>query len=87
MSAEGGDILSMLPRRLHLQIICKSGASIERILASWGTLPLIVRFKGGPKSKSVPKNIAIALRYPDRVRENRPRPDEHNSWGRLSTRY
>jgi len=59
----------MSPRRLHLQIICKSGASIERILASWGTLPLVVRFKGGLKSTLLPKNIAIALRHPDRVRE------------------
>ena len=61
----------MSPRRLDLQILCKSGASIERILDScdWGTLPLIVRFKGHPKTKSLPKNIAIALRYPDRVRE------------------
>jgi hypothetical protein len=62
-------IIYMSPRRLDLQILCKSGASIERILASWGTLPLTVRLKGGPKSKSLPKNIAIALRHPDRVRE------------------
>jgi hypothetical protein len=62
-------IIPISPRRLDLQIFCKSGASIEHILASWGTSPLIVRFKGGPKSKSLPENIAIALRHPDRVRE------------------
>ena len=59
----------MSPRRLDLQILCKSGASIERILASWETLPLIVRFKGSPKTKSLPTNIPIALCHPDRVRE------------------
>jgi hypothetical protein len=32
-------------------------------------LPLIVRFKGHRKTKSLPKNIAIALCHPDRVRE------------------
>ena len=62
-------VISMSPRRLDLQIYCKSGASIKRTLAAWGTLPLIVRFKGGPKSNSLPNNIAIALRHPDRVRE------------------
>ena len=59
----------MSPHRLDLQILCKSGASIARVLASWGTLPLIVRYKGRPKTKSLPKNIAIALCHPDRVRE------------------
>ena len=62
-------IISVSPRRLDLQILCKSGSSIERILASWDILPLIVRFKGHPKTKSLPKNIATALCYPDRVRE------------------
>jgi hypothetical protein len=61
-------VISMSPRRLDLQILCKSGTSIERILASWRTLPLVVRFKG-PKAKSLPKNVAIALCHPDRVRE------------------
>ena len=62
-------VLSISPRRLDLQILCKSGAPIERVLASWGTLPLIVRFKGSPKTKSLPENIVTALRHPDRVRE------------------
>jgi len=62
-------VISLSPRRLDLQIHCKSGATIERILASWGTLPLFVRFNGGPNSKLLPKNITTALRHPDRVRE------------------
>ena len=63
------DVISMSPRRLCLEILCKSGAPIERILTSWETVPLIVRFKGSAKSKSLPKNIATALCHPDRVRE------------------
>ena len=62
-------VISMSPRRLDLQILCRSGAPIECVLASWGTLPLIVRFKGSPKTKSLPENIVTALRHPDRVRE------------------
>ena len=62
-------VISLSPRRLDLQIHCKYGATIERILASWGTLPLFVRFNGGPNSKLLPKNITTALRHPDRVRE------------------
>jgi hypothetical protein len=62
-------IISMSPRRLDLQILCTSGASIERILGSWPTLPLIVRFKGHPESHSLPNNIAAALRHPDRLCE------------------
>jgi hypothetical protein len=62
--------ISMSPRRLDLQILCTSGgASIERILGSWPTLPLIVRFKGHPESHSLPNNIAAALRHPDRLCE------------------
>ena len=56
------------PRRLGLQILCRSGAPIESILDSWPTLPLVVRYKG-PKSKSLPKNIIAALRRPGRVCE------------------
>jgi hypothetical protein len=41
---------------------------MESILDSWPTLPLVVRYKG-PKSKSLPKNIIVALRRPDRVCE------------------
>src|SRR5216683_3207558 len=55
------------PRRLGLQILCKSGAPIGHILDSWPTLPLVVRFKGSPKSKFLPNNIDVALRHPDRV--------------------
>ena len=61
-------VISTSPLRLGLQILCKSGASIERVLDSWGTLPLIVRFKGR-KTNSLPQNIGIALSRPDRVRE------------------
>ena len=61
-------VVMVSPRRLGLQILCKSGAPIESILDSWPTLPLVVRYKG-PKSKSLPKNIIAALRRPDRVCE------------------
>jgi hypothetical protein len=61
-------VVMVSPRRLGLQILCKSGAPIESILDSWSTLPLVVRYKG-PKSKSLPKNIMVALRRPDRVCE------------------
>lgn len=62
------DVVMVSPRRLGLQILCRSGAPIESILDSWPTLPLVVRYKG-PKSKSLPKNIIVALRHPDRVCE------------------
>jgi len=61
-------VVMVSPRRLGLQILCRSGAPIESILDSWPTLPLVVRYKG-PKSKSLPKNIIVALRRPDRVCE------------------
>ena len=61
-------VVSVSPRRLGLQILCKSKASIKFILDSWPTLPLVVRYKA-PKSKSLPKNFILALRCPDRVRE------------------
>ena len=60
-------VISMSPSRLDLQIYCISGASIKRTLASWRTLPLIVGYHG--LQTSLPSNIAIALRHPDRVRE------------------
>jgi hypothetical protein len=60
--------ISVSPRRLGLQILCRSGAPIGSILDSWPTLPLLVRYKG-PKSKSLPKNIIVGLRRPDRVCE------------------
>jgi hypothetical protein len=60
--------IAVSPRRLGLQILCKSGAPITPILDSWPTLPLLIRYKG-PKSKSLPKNIIFALRRPDRVCE------------------
>jgi hypothetical protein len=60
--------IAVSPRRLGLQILCKSGAPIAPILDSWPTLPLLIRYKG-PKSKSLPKNIIAALRRPDRVYE------------------
>ncbi len=61
-------VVTVSPCRLGLQILCRSGAPIESILDSWPTLPLVVRFKG-PRSKSLPKNIIVALRRPDRVCE------------------
>ena len=60
-------VIYMSPRRLGLQILCKSGKSIERVLGSWPTLPLVVGFKGSRKSKSLPKNIVIALRHANRI--------------------
>ena len=61
-------VISTSPRRLGLQILCKSGASIERALDFWGTLPVVVRFNRR-KIKSLPQNIRMALCRPDRVRE------------------
>jgi F-box-like len=61
-------VVSVSPRRLGLQILCRSKASIKSILDSWPTLPLVVRYKA-PKSKSLPKNFILALRCPDRVRK------------------
>ena len=57
------------PLRLSLQILCKSGKTIERVPRAWPTLPLVVGFKGSPRSKSLPKNVVIALRHADRVCE------------------
>ena len=57
------------PRRLDLRILCKSGKPIERVLRAWSTLPLVVGFWGTPKSKSLPKNVAIALCQAVRVCE------------------
>ena len=62
-------IVDTSPRRLGLQILCKNGARVERILSTWPTLPLVLRFKGNAKSKSLPNNVMIALRHPDRVCE------------------
>jgi hypothetical protein len=61
--------MQISPQRLGLQIFCKSGASIERILHAWPALPLVVRYKGTLKSRSLPKNVLMALRHPDRVCE------------------
>jgi hypothetical protein len=61
-------VLTASPRRLGLQILCKSRTPIEPILDSWPTLPLVVRYKA-PKSKTLPDNIIAALRRRDRVRE------------------
>jgi hypothetical protein len=58
----------MSPRRLDLRILCESKAPIEGILGSWSTLPLVVRHKG-PKSKSLPNNVIVALRQPFRICE------------------
>jgi hypothetical protein len=63
------DVISLSPHRLDLWILCKSGAPIKRVLGSWSTVPLIVRFKGNPKSNSLPDNITAALHHPDRICE------------------
>ena len=69
------DVISISPHRLDLWILCKSGAPIERILGSWLSVPLIVRFKAGPaessssSSRELPDNIVAALRHWDRICE------------------
>jgi len=61
-------VVSVSPRRLGLQIFCISRGSIEFILATWPSFPLVLRFKC-PKMKSLPRNLVFALRYPDRICE------------------
>ena len=56
----------MSPRRLDLRLLCDYGAPVKSILRSWPTLPLVVRFN--QPSKHLPGNIAVAFRYPDRLR-------------------
>ena len=70
------DVISISPHRLDLWILCKSGVPpIERILGSWSSVPLIVRFKApSPESSSsklvvLPDNIAAALHHWDRICE------------------
>ena len=60
-------VLSVSPRRLRLQILCKSGSPIEPILHTWPTLPIVVRYKGSRKPKPLPGNIVAAFRHPDRI--------------------
>ena len=65
-------ILYTSPRRLDLQILCKSaksGAPMKQILRTWPTLPLVLRYRGNARSKLLPNNVMIALRHPDRVCE------------------
>ena len=62
-------LIARSPRRLGLQILCGSGAPIESVLDFWPTLPLVVRYKEGPESKSLPDNIMVALRRTHRVSE------------------
>lgn len=65
-------ILYTSPRRLDLQILCKSaksGAPMKQILRTWPTLPLVLRYRGNARSKFLPNNVMIALRHPDRVCE------------------
>ena len=56
----------MSPRRLGLQILCKSKTPIEHIMNFWPTLPLVVQYRNS-KPKSLSRNIVAALRHPDRV--------------------
>jgi hypothetical protein len=60
-------VVSISPRRLRLQITCKSGAPIEPVLDTWPTLPIVVRYKGSRKPRPLPSNIVAAFRHPDRV--------------------
>jgi len=60
----------MSPRRLDLRIFCESGAPIGSILGSWPTLPLVIRYSArSQESTRMPKNVAVALRRPDRIYE------------------
>ena len=61
-------VISMSPRRLDLRVLCENGAPIESILGSWPTLPLVVRHYD-PKFKSLPNNVAAALRRIHRLCE------------------
>jgi len=57
------------PRRLGLQILCKSGRSIERVLDDWPTLPLVVRSEATRISRSLPANVVMAFHRPNRICE------------------
>jgi len=59
-------VVSVSPRRLGLKIHCQSKASIESILATWPSFPLVVRFKH-PNRRFLPRNLIIALRHPNRI--------------------
>ncbi len=61
-------VISTSPRRLDLQILCEYGALVESILDAWPTLPFVVRYNSS-KSRSLSKDIIVALRRPDRVCE------------------
>ena len=72
------DVISISPHRLDLWILCQpGGVPIERILRSWSSVRLIVRFKSSPRRPNqgsalpalVPDNIAAALRHWDRICE------------------
>jgi F-box-like len=60
-------VISMSPRRLDLQIFCKSGAPIQYTLDSWPTLPLVINYCASWKSKHMPRNTVVALLHPDRL--------------------
>ena len=62
-------VVSVSPRRLDLRILCTSGAPIGNILDSWPTFPLVARFNASSRSKSMPMNVTLALRRPDRLCE------------------
>jgi hypothetical protein len=62
-------VISISPCRLGLWILCKFGAPIGNILRSRPTLSIAVRFNTSRKTKLIPRNIMIAFRRPDRLRE------------------
>jgi hypothetical protein len=61
-------VISTSPHRLDLQILCEYGALVESIMDAWPTLPFAVRHNSS-KSRSLSKDIIVALRRPDRVCE------------------
>ena len=67
------DLISMSTIRLDLRIRCGHGAPVGSVLASWPTLPLAAKFNAahyvGVKSQLIPRNVIVALRYPDRLCE------------------
>ena len=63
-------VISVSPRRLELRILCKSGAPIESILASWPTLPLVARYNASQKPELTPGNVMTTLPHPDRPNAN-----------------
>ena len=69
VSRKWRDVISMSTHRLDLRILCKSGAPIEDLLASWPTLPLVAILDAGRIPEHIPRSVMVALRHPDRLCE------------------